>query len=172
MSDLKQVLSDEIRRLARKEIKLAVQPLQANIVSLRRQVAELKKLLKESNKKNEILQKKAGGENVAELTSEEPKLRLNAAGIIRIRTKLKLSQSDFAKLLDVTMHSVCSWENGKSHPRAAMKTKICSLRKLGRSDFCAFPSLIFFTILSASALSSFSNSSVEFFKELVLAIDF
>ena len=132
MSDLKQVLSDEIRRLARKEIKLAVQPLQANIVSLRRQVAELKKLLKESNKKNEILQKEAGGENVAELTSEEPKLRLNAAGIIRIRTKLKLSQSDFAKLLDVTMHSVCSWENGKSHPRAAMKTKICSLRKLGK----------------------------------------
>ena len=53
MSDLKQVLSDEIRRLARKEIKQAVQPLQATIVSLRRQISELKKLYSEANKKAE-----------------------------------------------------------------------------------------------------------------------
>ena len=39
MPDLKQVLNDEIRRLARKEVKLAVQPLQANVAVLRKQIS-------------------------------------------------------------------------------------------------------------------------------------
>ena len=71
MSDLKQVLSDEIRRLARKEIKQAVQPLQATIVSLRRQISELKKLYSEANKKAENYQKQAAAAQGIELVDEE-----------------------------------------------------------------------------------------------------
>ena len=71
MSDLKQVLSDEIRRLARKEIKQAVQPLQATIVSLRRQISELKKLYNEANKKAENYQKQAAAAQGVELVDED-----------------------------------------------------------------------------------------------------
>lgn len=134
MSDLKQVLSDEIRRLARKEVKLAVQPLQATIVSLRRQISELKKLYSEANKKAENYQKQAAAAQGIELVDEEPKLRLNAAGIVRIRTKLKLTQSELAQLLDVSMHTVSSWEKGKSYPRAGVKARICALRGLGKKE--------------------------------------
>ena len=137
MSDLKQVLSDEIRRLARKEIKQAIQPLQANIVALRRQISELKKLYSEASRKAEILQKKTAEVSGIEFVEEEPKLRLNAAGIVRIRTKLKLTQSEFAKLLDVSMHTVSSWEKGKSYPRAGVKAKICSLRTTGKREIKA-----------------------------------
>ena len=140
MSDLKQVLTDEIRRLARKEIKLAVQPLQANIVTLRRQISELKKLYTEASKQAEIYRKKAAEAAEAagtEFVDEEPKLRLNAAGIVRIRTKLKLTQTEFAQLLDVSMHTVSSWEKGKSYPRAGVKARICALRTIGKRQIKA-----------------------------------
>ena len=137
MSDLKQVLNDEIRRLARKEVKLAVQPLQANIVALRRQISELKKLYSEAARKAEFIQKKTAEASGVEIIDEEPKLRLNAAGIVRIRTKLKLTQSEFARLLDVSMHTVSAWEKGKSYPRANVKARICALRKVGKRQIKA-----------------------------------
>lgn len=137
MSDLKQVLTDEIRRLARKEVKLAVQPLQANIVALRRQISELKKLYAEASKKAEVYRKKAAETAGTEIVDEEPKLRLNAAGIVRIRTKLKLTQTEFARLLDVSMHTVSSWEKGKSYPRAGVKARICALRTVGKKQIKA-----------------------------------
>ena len=135
MSDLKQVLNDEIRRLARKEIKLAVQPLQANIVALRRQVSELKKMYSAASKRAENMQKKATEQGfVSETEDAEPKLRLNAAGIVRIRQKLKLTQTEFAKLLDVSMHTVSAWEKGKCAPRAGVKARICALRTVGKKQ--------------------------------------
>ena len=137
MSDLKQVLNDEIRRLARKEIKQAVQPLQANIAALRRQISDLKKLYNEANRKAEFLQKKAAEASGVEITEEEPKLRLNAAGIVRIRTKLNLTQSEFARLLDVSMHTVSAWEKGKCAPRANVKARICALRTTGKRQIKA-----------------------------------
>ena len=137
MSDLKQVLTDEIRRLARKEVKLAVQPLQANIVALRRQISELKKLYAEASKKAEVYRKKAAETAGTEIVDEEPKLRLNAAGIVRIRTKLKFTQTEFARLLDVSMHTVSSWEKGKSYPRAGVKARICALRTVGKKQIKA-----------------------------------
>ena len=59
---------------------------------------------------------------------------MNAAGIVRIRTKLKLTQSELAQLLDVSMHTVSSWEKGKSYPRAGVKARICALRGLGKKQ--------------------------------------
>lgn len=132
MSDLKQLLNDEIRRLARKEVKLAVQPLQANLVALRRQISELKKMISETSRQTQIIRTQAAAGDSAGIANTEPKLRLNAAGIIRIRTKLRLTQTEFAKLLDVSMHTVSSWEKGKSYPRANAKERICALRGLGK----------------------------------------
>ena len=137
MPDLKNLLNDEIRRLARKEVKLAVQPLQANIVALRRQISELKKLYNEASKQAEVYRKKAAEATGTEIVDEEPKLRLNAAGIVRIRTKLKLTQTEFAQLLDVSMHTVSSWEKGKSYPRAGVKARICALRSIGKRQIKA-----------------------------------
>ena len=88
-----------------------------------------------ANKKAEIIQKKAVEQGLVADTQEiEPKLRLNAAGIIRIRQKLKLTQSDFARLLDVSMHTVSAWEKGKCSPRAGVKARICALRAIGKKQ--------------------------------------
>ncbi|MBQ7208153.1 MAG: helix-turn-helix domain-containing protein [Lentisphaeria bacterium] len=136
MPDLKQVLSDEIRRLARKEVKLAVQPLQANVVALRKQISELKKALAGTSRTIEVIRKDSGAP-VREEEEKEPRLRLNAAGITRIRKKLKLTQGEFAKVLDVSMHTVSSWEKGRSYPRAGVKARICALRSAGKREIKA-----------------------------------
>lgn len=134
MADLKLALNEEIRRLARKEIRQTVQPLQATVVSLRRQIAELKKELAAVSKQQDSVVRAAVASGSKDLEPKEPKLRLNAAGIIRIRKKLKLTQAEFASLLDVTMHTVSFWEQGKCAPRESVKARICALRKAGKRE--------------------------------------
>lgn len=133
MPDIKTVLSEEIRRLAKKEIKLAIVPLQKTIMDQRHTISELKKriaMLEKQSVSAEKTEKAATFSNIA----EEKKLRLNAAGIIRVRTKLKLTQSDFAKLLNVSTHTVSMWELDKSAPRRDARAAICALRKLGKRE--------------------------------------
>ena len=133
MPDIKTVLSEEIRRLAKKEVKLAVVPLQKTIMEQRHTISELKKRIATLEKQS-IPAGKTEKAAVSGNNSEEKKLRLNAAGIIRIRTKLKLTQSDFAKLLNVSTHTVSMWELDKSSPRKDARAAICALCKLGKRE--------------------------------------
>ncbi len=133
MPDLKNLLNDEIRRLARKEIRIALEPVAAQIAAQKKTISDLKKQIADLEK----MLRKSAPEQIAAFEEEqaaEPKLRLNAAGIARIRTKLKLTQAEFAKLLGVSTHTVSIWELDKSAPRAAMKLKICELRKVGKRE--------------------------------------
>ena len=137
MPDLKNLLNDEIRRLARKEIRIALEPVTAQIATQKKTISDLKKQIAELEK----MLRKTTPEKIAEIEeaaeNEDSKVRLNAAGIIRIRKKYKLTQSELAKLLDVATHTVSIWELGKSAPRAAMKQKICDLRTLGKREINA-----------------------------------
>ena len=136
MPDIKTVLSEEIRRLAKKEIKLAIVPLQKLAAEQRRTISELKKRIAVLERQVAPAEKVAAAADIA-AGVEEKKLRLNAAGIIRIRKKHKLTQSELAKLLGVATHTVSIWELGKSAPRAAMKQKICDLRSVGKREINA-----------------------------------
>lgn len=132
MPDIKQVLNDEIRRLARKELKAALAPLVKQISEQRKIIADLKKTLARLTE-----EKSAASEKYSEevSTQEEPKkLRLTPAGIVKIRTKLKLSQGKLAALLGVSGHTVSLWEVGKVAPRANAKAAICALRGVGKKE--------------------------------------
>lgn len=137
MPDLKNLLNDEIRRLARKEIRIALEPLMTQLANQKKTISDLKKQIVDLEK----LMRKANPEKIAEIEeaaeNEDTKIRLNAAGIIRIRKKHKLTQSELAKLLGVATHTVSIWELGKSAPRAAMKQKICDLRSVGKREINA-----------------------------------
>ena len=132
MPDVKQVLNDEIRRLARKEVKQALLPLQKVIAEQKQQLRELKKEIAE-------LKKAPAASEVCTQVAEsdadaDKKLRLNAAGIVRIRTKLELTQGKFAALLGVSPHTVCMWESERVVPRKSMKESICELRSIGKRE--------------------------------------
>ena len=133
MPDIKAVLNEEIRRLAKKEVKAAVLPLAKTIAEQRHIISELKKRIVEIEKR--VSSGKAAVSEETETAAETgKKLRLNAAGIVRIRTKLKLTQSEFAKILGVSSHTVSIWELGKVSPRQDAKTAICALRTLGKRE--------------------------------------
>lgn len=133
MPDIKQVLNDEIRRLARKELKNAVLPLLKQLNEQKRVISELKKQISALEKS--IPEKKIVSNDIPEITvAESKKLRLTAAGIVKLRTKLGLSQGKFAKLLGVSGHTVSLWEIGRSTPRANAKAAICSLRLIGKKE--------------------------------------
>ena len=133
MPDIKAVLSEEIRRLARKEVKAAVLPLNKIISEQRHAISELKKRIA-------VLEKSCAAGKAAETPAaassadNDKKLRLNAAGIARIRSKLKLTQSEFAKLIGVSAHSVFVWEKGDVSPRQETKAAICALRTAGKRE--------------------------------------
>ncbi len=131
MPDVKSVLSEEIRRLARKEVKTAVAPLQETISALKKVVAEQRRQLAALQKAVAPLQASAESET-AEQPAVEKKIRLNAAGIARIRRKLKLTQGELSLLLDVSLSTISHWELGRCAPRAEQKRKLAELRHVGK----------------------------------------
>ena len=52
---------------------------------------------------------------------EIPKVEINAEDIQEIRTRINLSQSVFAKVLNVSPSSVRQWEQGKRTPSGSTK---------------------------------------------------
>ena len=131
--DIKQALYDEIRRLARKEIKAALTPLQGTISALKKQVAEQKRQIAALEKRCATAEPETAA-TVAAAGEDEKQIRLNAAGILRLRTKLGLTQGEFAKVLGVAMHTVSVWEQGRRVPRRAHKVRICALRGIGKRE--------------------------------------
>ena len=51
MADFKQVFADEIRRLARKEVKLALEPMQKSLAVQRQAISDLRRQVRDLEKK-------------------------------------------------------------------------------------------------------------------------
>ena len=137
MADLKTMMNDEIRRLARKEIKAAVGPLQQTVAAQKKLIAELVKRVK-------VLEGFAPQAAAPEVTEESEaaaaaiaKLRISADGIRKIREKRGLTQLQMARLLDVNQFTISNWEQGKNKPRRSQKECLVALRKMGKREFLA-----------------------------------
>jgi len=133
MAKMEQVLRSEIGRLARKEIKAALAPLQKEVKQLKRRVARLSKA-------------GAGGGAAAAAKPAAPPIELTAdpdevararfsAGLIKkLRKRLGVTQTELATLMDVSPTTVAFWEQGRNRPTDASKVALVALRKLGRRD--------------------------------------
>ena len=131
MPDIKQVLNDEIRRLARKEIKNILLPVLKQLSDQKRVIGDLKKQIAALEKRVPEKAEKAKTEIDA---GDSKKLRLNAAGIVKLRNKLGISQGKLAELVGVSTHTVSLWEIGRVSPRASAKAAICALRTIGKRE--------------------------------------
>lgn len=133
MAQIGAVLKAEISRVARKEVKTALRPLQQASSRYRSEIAALKRDMDALRRSYGRLTKAAAkqGES-AELEEEEPRLRFRAAGFAALRTKLGLSAAEMGKLIGVTQQSIYHWESGKSRPRASQLEAISKARKLGK----------------------------------------
>ena len=137
MPDFKQTFQEEVRRLARKELKA----LDEKINEQKKTINALQKRINELEKKQAASSSKAPAaaekQQAAPAQDKGRKVRFSPKTIQKLRKKYNLSQKALAKLLDVTPFTVSHWEIGKNRPRTSQIEAISSLVKLGKRKLYA-----------------------------------
>lgn len=132
MSNVEKMLTrDDVKKLAKKEAKLLIAPLQKTILSLKGRIIELEKMVKGEAKVQEEEKIRAAAERSTKVVR---KPMFHGKKIAKLRKRLHLTQAEFARLLGVNMFSVSHWELGKNVPRASQQAKILELRELSRPE--------------------------------------
>lgn len=133
MTNFSSVLRSEITRLARKEIKGAVDPLRKANAHYRREIAELKRQIAGLQRE---LRAAAKPSRTASAATDAPasNTRFSAKGLKSLRARLGLSAADFGRLIGASGQSVYNWEAGKAVPRGTQQAALASVRGLGKRE--------------------------------------
>jgi DNA-binding transcriptional regulator YiaG len=132
------VLNEEIARIAKKEIKIAVDPIMARAIELKKKVTALTKQNAELTTKINQFEQLLGIEPLidpAAVSEEEIKnARITPKYIANIRKKLGLSKNEMAAVLEINPNSIYLWETGRATPRNDTKAKLIQLREMGKKE--------------------------------------
>lgn len=137
MSQLMAVMKDEIRRIARKEIRAVTTGMKKDQTKFRKAAAALRRQLKaHSYTIRQLLQvatKQAKMATMAPEAAKGSKVWITAKGIRAQRKKLKLSQAQFGKLVGVSGFTVLKWEHGSGTLKVRSQTRrvLLAIRGLG-----------------------------------------
>lgn len=132
MPNFSSLLKSEITRLARKEVRAAVDLLRKANGANRREIAGLKRQLADLKRETKSLAKAS---RAAPSEASRPKTsRFTAKGLKLLRARLGLSAADFGRLVSASGQSVYNWESGKAVPRATQKDAIASFRGIGKRE--------------------------------------
>ncbi|HSW45600.1 MAG TPA: hypothetical protein VLM89_08515 [Phycisphaerae bacterium] len=135
MPNLAIILKDEIRRLARREIRSRVAVTKRAAAQHRRDIAELKRLVKTLSNRVVFLEsqeKKRVSKPITEAPSGQ--IRFSPRWLKVHRERLGLSGADYGRLVGVSGLTVYNWEGGKSKPRRAKMTVLASIRGIGKRE--------------------------------------
>jgi len=115
MSTLAQTIKNEIKRISRREIGLALSKFRKDHIALKKRLAEQKGKLSAIEKENKELSKKLTGliQNrrvEAGSAPEAEQVAIYARGIKSLRSRLGLSQTSLAKLVGMNSISISHWE--------------------------------------------------------------
>ena len=126
MPNIANVLKDEIKRLARREINLTITPLKVSNTALKKLVYEHKRRITALEKENKglakLLSKTSGHVHDNAPKLEEDSFRITGRQVRSLRGRLGISQVQLAKLIGVSVNIVSIWEQ---------KTGCLRLRKPG-----------------------------------------
>ncbi|NOY75459.1 MAG: helix-turn-helix domain-containing protein [Kiritimatiellaeota bacterium] len=138
MPNYTSVLNEEIARIAKKEVKTAVDPILARAIDLKKKVSALTKQTAELTAKLDDLEQLLGIEPLIDpsAVSEEEikKSRITPKYIANIRKKLGLSKNEMAAILEINPNSIYLWESGRATPRNETKAKLIQLREMGKKE--------------------------------------
>jgi DNA-binding transcriptional regulator YiaG len=139
MADLAATLKDEIRRLAKKEIKAQTGVTKQAVSQYRKEIASLKRQLREQEKKIAFLEaqerKRLGQPQATEETLDTS--RFSARSVQAQRKRIGLSAADYARLVGVSPLTIYNWEHGKSRPRREQLAALVTLRGIGKREAAA-----------------------------------
>lgn len=136
MPNIAKLLKDEITRLARREIKTSVAGLRKDNTALKRTAADLKRRLAAVESMSKRLAKAESDIPKRNTGSDATKARITGKMIRSMRSRLGLSQDDFANLAGVSGQSVLHWEHatGRLKFRGDTKQRIVAIRKMGKRE--------------------------------------
>lgn len=138
MPNIAAVLKEEIRRLAKKEVKAQVGSTKQALAKSRAEIAALRRLLALQDREIKHLKKRIPQEG-RETTEEEPleNIRFSARSVKAQRIRLGLSAADYGKLVGVSGLTIYHWEHGKSRPRKAQLSALVAVRGIGKREALA-----------------------------------
>ena len=132
MANIASALKEEIVRLARQEIRIETEGLKkaaitsrAEIVALKRRVAELEKSVARLNKQA------AAGKEAKAAAKPPTRVRFSAKGLAALRQRLGLTAAEAGALLGVSGQTIYNWEAEKAQPRAQQLAAFAALRAAG-----------------------------------------
>jgi len=137
MPNLAAVLKEEVRRLARKEIKAQVGTTKQTVAQYRREIAGLKRQLQQQHRRIAFLEsqtRKQLGSPKRSAASLDDSIRFSARSVKAQRRKLGLSAKDYGRLVGVSGLTIYHWEQGKSRPRTAQLARLVAARNIGRRE--------------------------------------
>ena len=139
MSNLAATLKEEIQRLARKEIKAQTGSTKQAVAKYRSEIAQLKRQLREQEKKIAFLEGQEQKRLQEPPPSEEPTegVRFSARSVKVQRERLGFSAADYAKLVGVSPVTIYNWEHGKSRPRKEQLAALAAVRGIGKREALA-----------------------------------
>ncbi|MCX7848076.1 MAG: helix-turn-helix domain-containing protein [bacterium] len=126
MSRVEQVLRMEMARIARREVKRA---LQRFTEALRRQRGQLREL-KQALAVRRAMEGDGGVVPPGVSEEEVKKARFSGRLIRKMRMRLGLSRGEFAQLAGVSPYAVIGWESDQFRPRGENRRALVALRKI------------------------------------------
>jgi DNA-binding transcriptional regulator YiaG len=137
MSTLQSVLTKEIRRLARKEIRAELDTTRRTVAQHRREIAELKRRNTDLEKTVNYLESRE-----ARRLKEEPLqadvvpdgTRFSSRSLRAQRRRSGLSRDVYASLVGVSSSTIYNWESGATKPSEKHLATLVSLRGLGKRE--------------------------------------
>ena len=134
MSNLTQVLRDEIRRLARREINAEIKTLKKQTTQQRHAIAELKRTVNQLRQQTGFLEKQERRRVVKPIAPTEADVRFSPGWLRTHRAKIDFSQAEYAALVGVSPLSIYNWEQERTRPRSKQLVLLASVRKLGKRE--------------------------------------
>ena len=137
MPNLNTVLGEEIRRLARKEIRSQVGATQKNVAKYRGEIAELKRRVGELERRLSFVEKQEKKRLTSDPTpaqADTPRPRFSAGWVKKHRDKLGMSAADYGRLVGVSGLTIYNWEKGSSAPREKQLLAWDKIRTLGKRE--------------------------------------
>ena len=141
MPNLTTLLREEISKIARKEVQDQVRELKKTVREQRDAIARLEKQVGSAKAKAATkpaaakpATKPATKAHKAPAGDKRKQLRIAPNTIKKHRKRLKLSQADLGKLLNVSTNTVLRWEAGTSKPRSKHLPGLDQLRTISKRE--------------------------------------
>jgi len=136
MPNLQSVLRQEIRRLARKEIRSELEATKKAVAQHRREIAELKRRNKALERTVSYLESRETKRLKAGPSKAEPPkgTRFSVRSLKAQRRKSGLSQEDYGSLVGVGKMTIYNWESGRIKLGEKHLATLVSLRGIGKRE--------------------------------------